>query len=498
MVKLLFQIAFSIFAVNSLHAQNAIWRPPLQVDWQWQLTGTIDLSVDASVFDVDLFNVSKETVDAIHAKGAKAICYVSVGTYEPWRPDAASFPAAVRGKVLGDFPDETWLDIRRLDVLGPIMEARFDICKAKGFDAVEPDNVDGYTNKTGFPLTAADQLKFNKFLASAAHARGLSVGLKNDLDQVKDLVDFFDWALNEQCFQYNECDTLRPFITAGKAVFEVEYKTTTSTFCPLANTLNFNSLSKNLVLDAYRVPCRKAQAEAPAIAAIVNAASYVATGFSPGSLVTIFGTAMGPSTAMNMRLTSPGVVDATLDNTRILWDGVQSPIIYLSAGQAVVAVPYSVAGKGKIDVIIERNGVKSAAFKVDVAAALPGIFTVAGSGSGPAAMLNQNGTLNTSARPAAVGDIVVFYATGEGQTSPGGVDGIITGSTLSRPLLPVKVEIGGRSAEVLYAGSAPGIVAGVMQVNVRVPAMSASNTAAVTLTVGTQASQAGVTMAVGQ
>ena len=213
--------ALILITLHSLNAQNAIWQPPQQVDWQWQLTGAIDLSVDASVFDVDLFDVTKATVDAIHAKGAKAICYVSVGTFEPWRPDAASFPAAVKGKPLGDFPDETWLDIRRLDVLGPIMEARFDLCKAKGFDGVEPDNVDGYTNKSGFPLTAADQLKFNKFLATAAHARGLSVGLKNDLDQINELVGAFDWALNEQCFQYQECGLLRPFTDAGKAVFTV-------------------------------------------------------------------------------------------------------------------------------------------------------------------------------------------------------------------------------------------------------------------------------------
>ena len=491
-------LALTLITLHSLNAQTAIWQPALQVDWQWQLTGEIDLSVDAAIFDVDLFNVSKATVDAIHAKGAKAICYVSVGTFEPWRPDATSFPAAVKGKPLGDFPDETWLDIRRLDVLGPIMEARFDLCKAKGFDGVEPDNVDGYTNKSGFPLTATDQLKFNKFLATAAHARGLSVGLKNDLDQIKELVDTFDWALNEQCFQYQECGLLRPFTDAGKAVFTVEYKLGSEAFCPQANALNFNTLRKNLVLDAFRVACRKAQVEAPLVKAIVNSASYSGAGLAPGSLVTIFGTAMGPSAVQTMKLTAGGSVESTLDNTRVLWDGVQSPIIYLSSGQAAVSVPYGTAGKGKVDVQIERNGVRSAAFKVDIAAASPGIFTAAGSGTGQAAMLNQNATLNGVGKAAKVGEIVVFYATGEGQTSPGGVDGVIIGNTLSKPVLPVKVEIGGRVAEVLYAGSAPGIVAGVMQVNVRVPAISVSNSVPVILTVGTQTSQGGVTMAVGE
>ncbi len=474
---------------------QSIWRPAQQVDWQWQLTGTVDLAIDASIFDLDLFNVTASTVNAVHAKGAKAICYVSVGTYEPWRPDAASFPQIVKGKVLGDFPDETWLDIRRLDILGPIMEARFDLCKSKGFDAVEPDNVDGYANKSGFPLTAADQLKFNKYLAQIAHDRGLSVGLKNDLDQVKDLVDSFDWALNESCFQYKECNLLAPFTAAGKAVFQVEYKMTADSFCPQANSLNFNSLRKNINLDVYRVPCRKAAAEAPVIQGIVNSASYTGGGLAPGSLVTIFGSSIGPSQLMTMKLTA-GKVDTILDNTRILWNGVEAPIIYLSSGQAAVSVPYSAAGKGKIDVQIERNGVRSPAYSVEIAAASPGIFTVLGNGTGQAAMLNQDNTLNSSSKPARPGDIVVFYTTGEGQTSPGGVDGVIIGSTLSHPVLPVKVDIDGKPAEVVYAGSAPGIVAGVMQVNVRIPSVFPSSAASVVMTVGTQTSQQGVTMAV--
>ena len=396
---------------------------------------------------------------------------------------------------MGDFPDEKWLDIRRIDVLGPILEARFDLCKSKGFDAVEPDNVDGYANKSGFPLTADDQLKFNKYLAQIAHARGLSVGLKNDLDQVKDLVDSFDWALNESCFQYKECNSLTPFITAGKAVFQVEYKMTADSFCPQANNLNFNSLRKNLNLDAYRVACRKATAEAPAILGIVNSASYAGGGLAPGSLVTIFGSSIGPSQLVTMKLTA-GKVDTNLDNTRILWNGVEAPIIYLSAGQAAVSVPYSAAGKGRIDVQIERNGVRSPAYPVDIASASPGIFTMLGNGLGQVAMLNQDNSLNSAAKPARPGDIVVFYATGEGQTSPGGVDGVIIGSTLSHPVLAVKVDIDGKPAEVVYAGSAPGIVTGVMQVNVRVPAIFPSSAASVVLTVGTQTSQQGVTMGV--
>ncbi len=234
---------------------SSIWRPALNTSWQIQLTGTIDQSVNATMYDIDGFDNTASVVAALHARGRKVICYFSAGSWENWRPDAGAFPAAVKGKSNG-WPGEQWLDIRRLDVLGPIMDARLDMCKAKGFDGVDPDNVDGYTNDTGFPLTYQDQLTYNRYLASAAHARGLSVGLKNDLEQVADLVSSFDWQINEQCFQYNECDALLPFINAGKPVFQIEYSLSTSQFCARANSLNFNSLLKHLSLDAYRVACR--------------------------------------------------------------------------------------------------------------------------------------------------------------------------------------------------------------------------------------------------
>jgi hypothetical protein len=234
---------------------SGIWQPDLNTSWQWQLTGVVDQSVDAQMFDLDLFDTDASLVTSLHLRGKKVVCYLSAGSWEDWRPDAASFPASVKGHSNG-WPGERWLDIRRIDILGPIMEARLDLCKAKGFDAVEPDNIDGYTNSTGFPLTYQDQLRYNIFLATAAHARGLSIGLKNDLDQIKDLLPYFDWALNEQCFQYRECGALSSFVNAGKAVFTVEYGLSTSEFCPQANALNFNSLKKNLNLDADRVACR--------------------------------------------------------------------------------------------------------------------------------------------------------------------------------------------------------------------------------------------------
>jgi len=208
------------------------------------------------MYDIDLFDTGATVVASLHAKGRKVVCYFSAGSFEDWRPDAALFPASVKGRALDGWPGENWLDIREISVVGPIMEARMDLCKAKGFDAIEPDNIDGYANASGFALTYQDQLNYNMFLANAAHKRGLSIGLKNDLDQVGDLLPHFDWALNEECFQYNECNLLAPFVNAGKAVFTVEYGLSTSSFCPQANSMNLNSLKKNLDLDVYRVACR--------------------------------------------------------------------------------------------------------------------------------------------------------------------------------------------------------------------------------------------------
>ena len=128
-------------------------------------------------------------------------------------------------------------------------------CKNKGFDAVEWDNVDGYANASGFPLTYQDQLVYNRMLADLAHQAGLSVGLKNDLDQVTDLVNTFDFAVNEQCNQYSECGMLTPFIQAGKPVFQVEYKLTTASFCPADLLAKFSGIKKQLALDASITPC---------------------------------------------------------------------------------------------------------------------------------------------------------------------------------------------------------------------------------------------------
>ncbi len=233
---------------------GTVWQPRPGLAWQWQLDGPVDASVDVPVYDIDGFENDAEDVARLHRAGRKVICYVNVGAWEDFRPDRDDFPRSVLGGPNG-WEGERWLDIRRLSVLRPIMERRFDMCRDKGFDAVEPDLVEGYANRTGFELTARDQLRYNRMIAEIAHARGLAVGLKNDLDQIPELVGVFDFAVNEQCAEYGECARLTPFVEAGKAVFHVEYSGTTGSFCPQARELRLSSMLKRPELDVWRRPC---------------------------------------------------------------------------------------------------------------------------------------------------------------------------------------------------------------------------------------------------
>ncbi|MFJ8075822.1 endo alpha-1,4 polygalactosaminidase [Streptomyces sp. NPDC096176] len=230
------------------------WLPKPGLAWQWQLSGRLDPTVDVPVYDIDGFDHPASAVADLHRRGRKVICYLSTGAWEDFRPDADRFPKSVLGRGNG-WKGERWLDIRRIDILEPLMAERIDMCRDKGFDAVEPDNMDAYANPTGFPVTAADQLRYNRLIARLARERGLSVGLKNDLDQIPELVDDFDFAVNEQCAEYDECDALTPFVRAGKAVFHVEYELATDEFCPQTLRLRLSSMLKKYELGVWREPC---------------------------------------------------------------------------------------------------------------------------------------------------------------------------------------------------------------------------------------------------
>lgn len=235
---------------------GAWYMPKPGASWQWQLSGELDKSHDVNVYDIDLFDTTTEQIEELQSRGVKVICYFSAGSYEGWRQDANDFPKSVVGDALEGWENEKWLDIANVALLAPIMEKRFDLAKQKGCDGVEPDNVDGYQNESGFSLTYDDQLNYNKWLAAEAHRRGLSIALKNDLDQIDDLVDHFDFAVNEQCFEFHECEALLPFVAQEKAVFGVEYELGSKQFCAQAIDMRFSWLKMDFALDGERIPCK--------------------------------------------------------------------------------------------------------------------------------------------------------------------------------------------------------------------------------------------------
>jgi hypothetical protein len=245
-------------ATSNLQPATDWWHPTAGLAWQWQLgEDAIDTTIEADVYDIDL-EVGQSVIDELHAKGRKVVCYISVGSYEDWRPDKDQFPPEVLGNDYDGWAGEKWLDIREIEKLTPILRARLDLCKAKGFDGIEPDNMEIYTNDTGFPLTYEDQLKFALWLAEEAHKRGLAIGQKNASDQVADLIDVYDFAITEDYFYYDEAETMLPYIKSGKPVFAAEYTDLDgdfAAFCKKSQELGFSAILKNRDLDAWVKYC---------------------------------------------------------------------------------------------------------------------------------------------------------------------------------------------------------------------------------------------------
>jgi hypothetical protein len=288
-------------------AAGACWQPAVGMRWQYQLqaarnaagtaclypaTGGINVNISGppagggpavrpAVFDIDfqtdgfctggtITQENTAAVTAIHASGAHAICYVDAGTAETFRPDYPDYVTfnnqsggALFGKPVGGFRNEFWLNINndkgQRDFILAEVAKRVGRCAADGFDAVEFDNVDAYQNKTGLPISADTQLLFNSSLANLAHGKGLTAALKNDLGQLTDLKPYFDFAINEQCFQFKECNFPPPglpdWTASGKAVFNVEYKSSALN-CPLAATYQISSILKTVDLfDQPWTPC---------------------------------------------------------------------------------------------------------------------------------------------------------------------------------------------------------------------------------------------------
>jgi hypothetical protein len=280
-------------------AAETRWVPASGTTWQWQLTTPVDLSVPAEVYNIDGFDNSAAVVARLHRLGRRVICYIDVGAHEDYRSDANRFPASVIGKLDLPWEGSRWLDIRRLDILLPIMRERIAMCARKGFDAVELDEVDGWSNDTGFPLTAADQLAYNRALAREVHRHGMSVALKNDVEQIPQLLASFDFSIDEQCATYDECPTLLPFVRRDRAVFHVEYERPRSRFCKATAALGLSSMRKRLELGRYRELC------APAPGARVRSAAV-----RSGSVATVVSCPLPAGCPTRIELRAGGLVVA--------------------------------------------------------------------------------------------------------------------------------------------------------------------------------------------
>jgi hypothetical protein len=247
--------------VDNVSNSDNWYKPDVNTSWQWQLKGKVNTSYDVNVYDIDLFDSSDELINSLKEKGRKVICYFSAGSLEDWRIDAKYFPENVKGNKMEGW-DELWIDIRS-DAVKTIMINRIKLAKDKGCDGIEPDNVDGFVNNTGFDITFDEQLEYNKFLANEAHKRGLSIGLKNDLEQIDKLIGYFDFAINEECHEYDECDKLMPFIEKKKPVFNAEYNekyinnlNDRETLCKDSDKRGFQTLILPLELDdSFRYSC---------------------------------------------------------------------------------------------------------------------------------------------------------------------------------------------------------------------------------------------------
>jgi hypothetical protein len=216
---------------SSVPANGGWWAPPQHLTWFWQLQGTVENDEPVAAYDIDGFENEASEVAALHALGKHVICYIDAGTAEKFRPDYRSFPAATLGRSNG-WPGERWLDIRQLGAIEPIMAARFRMCREKGFDAVEPDNIEAFSNKSGFEISAAQQLTYNEWIASDVHSLGMAVLQKNDGEQSAELQPYFDGALSEQCNQYHECGDFQTYLAAGEPVLNAEYHGKPAKFCP--------------------------------------------------------------------------------------------------------------------------------------------------------------------------------------------------------------------------------------------------------------------------
>jgi uncharacterized protein (TIGR03437 family) len=236
------------------------------------------------------------------------------------------------------------------------------------------------------------------------------------------------------------------------------------------------------------------------ISSVANGATNLVGPVAPGEIVVLYGSSLGPTALVQSHVNNAGLVDTQLAGTQAFFNGTPAPIIYTWATQVAAIVPYELSGSASAQVKVTFQGQTSASMTVRVAESAPGLFTLDSAGKGTAAAVNEDGSINSMTHQAAIGDIITLFATGEGQTVPAGVDGKLANTPLPHPVLPVTVTIGGQTVKPLYAGGAPGAVAGMMQINVQIPNgiswIGSTYDVPIVLQVGNTVSQAGVTITV--
>ena len=223
------------------------------VRFQYQLDGKVK-NFKVNWLFLDLFDNTSSTINSFKKQGKKVICYFSAGTYENWRPDKGRFPSSVRRNSVDNWPGEQWLDTRSSTVLN-IMKSRLDLAKSKGCTGVDPDNVDGFDNDTGFGITKSQSIQYLKNLAREAQARGLSIGLKNSAEIASQLSSTMNFAVVEECFEYSECNRYSSFVKAKKPVFLIEYTSSSRSLCNKADNLGMNLGFYNMDLDGRFKVC---------------------------------------------------------------------------------------------------------------------------------------------------------------------------------------------------------------------------------------------------
>jgi hypothetical protein len=221
---------------------------------QYQITGDLNFAITADAYVSDLFDTEASQVAALHAAGRIALAYFSAGSFEPWRPDMNSFQDRAVGSPLAGYPNENWLDIRSANVR-TVMQARLVLARDKGFDGVFPGALSGYRANSGFPLNEADQLDYDRFLASEARTLGLTPGLSGDFMFAEQLGDAYDWAIAFGCLAANSCDQLRPLVDRRKAVFDFETSGDLTELCPRAQALGIVAALKRQNYDAWTKAC---------------------------------------------------------------------------------------------------------------------------------------------------------------------------------------------------------------------------------------------------